>query len=108
MTIESKTLEHEGFTIRIDVEYDADTTPYEFDCYDKDQIEAWEQDEWFFVGYVYTALKNGVELAGESIWGSDYSHDRGIEEWIAEDDYHSDLVSQVVESAREKIKELTA
>lgn len=108
MTIESKTLEHEGFTIRIDVEPDFDTTPDWYDCYDEGQIEAWRRGEWIFVGYVYTALKNGVELAEESIWGTEYSDERGMDEWIAEDYYHPDLLSQVAESGREKIKELTA
>lgn len=107
---ESKTIEHDGFTIRIDVVQDSDYKPHDAECFTAEDIEAWNNDEWFFVGYVYTATKNGIELGEASIWGNPWDFPGGessIDAWIAEDYYHADLIRKAVTEARASIAKLS-
>lgn len=108
---ETKTIQHDGFTIRIDVEQDADYTPHDADCFSPEDIQAWENDEWHFVGYVYTAMKNGVELGSASIWGSPWGYgdeSSSIDSWIKENYYHPDLLNEATTEARATLAQLTA
>ena len=63
----------DGFDITARIEYDYDTKPTDFDCYDDAQIEAWRNDEWFYGGVVLSVSRNGVELTDHaaSLWGID-------------------------------------
>ena len=109
-TIESKTIEHDGFTVTIEMVEDADTTPFDSDCYCESDIEAWRNDEWRYVGFVYTASLEGVVLGEASIWGTELDFPGGkmdgIDAWIAEDYYHPELVSEAIEDARAMLKRL--
>ena len=105
--IDTKEFEHDGFTVRIKVVYDTDVTPHEFECYSPEQIEAWREDQWFYVGYVYTASRNGVELGESSIWGSEWFDDSSIDAWIEEDYYHPGLMQECITEARQVLKALT-
>ena len=111
-TIESKTIEHDGFTVTIKMVEDTDSTPFDFECYDESDIKAWRNDEWRYVGFVYTAIREGVELGLSSIWGTelDFPGDKmdGIEAWIAENYYHPDLMAEAINDARATLKRLTA
>ena len=111
-TIESKTIKHDGFTITIEMVEDTDTTPFEFECYGESDIEAWRNDEWRYVGFVYTAIREGVRLGTSSIWGTELDFPGGkmdgIGSWIAEDFYHPGLVSDAIDDARATLKRLTA
>lgn len=68
------TLHHVSVTIR--VVPDEDTQPSDFDCYDDEQIEAWRNDEWRFVGVIVTAEASAgmcaVTIEGPGLWGIDY------------------------------------
>lgn len=63
----------DGFDIVAHIEYDHDTRPTDFDCYDDEQIKAWCNDEWFFCGIVLAVSRNNVELTDHaaSLWGVD-------------------------------------
>lgn len=63
----------EGFDIVACIEYDHDTRPTDFDCYDDEQIKAWREDEWSFCGIVLAVSRNGVQLTDHaaSLWGID-------------------------------------
>ena len=63
----------EGFDIVARIEYDCDTRPTDFDCYDDEQIKAWREDEWFFCGIVLAVSRNGIDLTDHaaSLWGID-------------------------------------
>lgn len=109
--IESKTLPHGRFTIRIDVVPDSVATPFDADCYSDADIERWKNDEWHYVGIVYTAMIDGIELGESSIWGTEYDlvdSPDFISDWIAEDYYHPDLLSEAISEARAAIASLTA
>lgn len=110
-TIETTTIEHDGFTVRIDVVPDSDATPFDADCYSAEDIDAWRNDEWFYVGYVYTAYCEGIELGSASIWGSEWDFpgtDSSIDAWITEDYYHPDLLNECTTEARDAIDRLAA
>ena len=110
--IERKTIQHDGFTVTVEMVEDTDTTPFDFECYDESDIEAWRNEAWRYVGFVYTARREGVALGEASIWGTelDFPGDKmdGIDAWIAEDFYHPDLMSEAIDDARSTIKRLTA
>ena len=111
-TIESKTIEHDGFTVTIEMVEDTDTTPFDFECYDESDIEAWRNDEWRYVGFVYTASREGVDLGEASIWGTEWNFPGGkmdgIDAWILENYYHPGLLSEAIDDARATLKRLTA
>ena len=111
-TIESKTIERDGFTVTLEMVEDTDSTPFDADCYDESDIEAWRNDEWRYVGFVYTASREGVDLGEASIWGTEWNFPGGtmdgIDAWIEEDYYHPDLVSEAINDARATLKRLTA
>lgn len=70
------------FTFTARIEYDSDTRPEDFDCFDpKDPeygkenaaiIAAWRNGRWFYCGIVISAQYNGVTLPDSylaSLWG---------------------------------------
>ena len=60
-----------GFTIRAIIAEDRDTSPSDYDCYTREEIEQWKNDEWFFCGVVLSVYKAGVCLSANaaSLWG---------------------------------------
>lgn len=80
----------EGFDITARVEYDHDTRPTDFDCYDDAQIKAWRDDEWFYCGVVLAVSRNGVELTDHaaSLWGIECNIDN-------DNDYLSELCAEI-------------
>ena len=65
--------EHEGYDFVARLMADIDSHVNDSGCYSKKQIEAWKNDEWFFVGVVVSVSKNNVELSdyAASLWGID-------------------------------------
>jgi hypothetical protein len=52
------------------IHYDGVTSIHEFECYDAEQIAAYTQGHWAFVGIVVTAERGGVYLGTfASLWG---------------------------------------
>lgn len=110
-SIDSKTFEHDGFDVTIYVVPDADSSPFDAECYSQSDVQAWRDDEWFYVGFVYVASRDGIELGSASIWGTEWdfpgANDSSIDAWIAEDYYHPDLLKEAVTEARAEIVRLT-
>ena len=99
------TLEKEGIIFAVSLEYDDVCKPTDFDCYSKEEIQAWERDEWSYCGIVFRAEKNGVGLGiVESLWGiaiGDYFKDYHV--FIS--DTVEDMVSEAVKEALKRVQE---
>lgn len=109
-SIDSKTIEHDGFTVTIHMVPDSDSTPFDADCYSASDIAAWRNDEWQYVGFIYSASRNGVQLGEASIWGTELDFPGGtidgIDAWIAENYYHPDLLAECADDARATLSTL--
>lgn len=95
----------DGFDITAKIEFDADTKPTGFDCYSKNQITAWKNDEWFFCGVVLSVSRNGVELSDHaaSLWGVDCnfpSRRKNPNSYLSE--VCGELQSEALEAARKE------
>ena len=53
------------------IQFDRDTRPENFDCYEAKHIAQWRRDEWFFCGVVLAIEVNGrtVKDYVGSLWG---------------------------------------
>jgi hypothetical protein len=52
------------------IHHDDGNALQDFDCYRREQIEAWKRDDWEFVGVEITASRAGVDLGFfASLWG---------------------------------------
>lgn len=71
MAGDSVTFEDGNFTFEVTLEYDETTTPYDYDCIDKEDINRWEKDEWFYGGLIVSVRYNGVVISDNSVslWG---------------------------------------
>lgn len=109
-TLETLTVQHDGFDVRIEMQYDPDNTPYGVDCYTPAQIEDWRNDGWHYVGFVYTASRAGIPLGHASIWGTELNIEGGtiggIADWIREDYYHPDMLADAIHDARSSLQAL--
>ncbi len=69
MSIDRITPFHEGnVTITVAVEEDTDSTPFEFECYSPEDIAAWRNDRWLYVGLVASVELDGVVIGEDSLW----------------------------------------
>lgn len=77
---------NEGFDFVARLEYDADTKPTDFECYDPKDVQRWKSDEWFYVGVVLSVYRNGVELSDHaaSLWGIDCNFSDKSNAYISE------------------------
>lgn len=51
---------------------DEDTRPHDYDCYSRDDIERWLNDEWYFAGVIISAERKGwTHDHLDSLWGID-------------------------------------
>ena len=99
------------FTARI--EFDDDTSPDEFDCFDVNcpdygeenakYIRAWRNGEWFYCGIAISAEYNGFALPGNylaSLWGIEANFPG------SDNAYLSEVVSELLPEAKERATEL--
>ena len=63
----------DGFDFVARIESDCDTRPDQSECYTPRQVQAWNNNEWFYCGVVLSVYFNGVELSDHaaSLWGID-------------------------------------
>lgn len=59
-----------GFEIRAEL-YPDDTRVDDYEYSDED-IKAWREDDWSFVGVVVTASLDGIDLGSSSLWSLEY------------------------------------
>ena len=65
-------------------EYDEITRAHDYDCYNKEEIERWNNDEWFYVGLKANAdfiFEQGYSkvimwnaLRSDGLWGIDFDY----------------------------------
>jgi hypothetical protein len=80
--IESETIEDPrapGISYRIDILADHDASPADYglypqSCYTASQYEAWQHNEWCYVGVVVTPVIGGMEFSdcSESLWAVEF------------------------------------
>jgi hypothetical protein len=63
----------EGFDFEARIEYDTESKPTDFDCYSKEDVIRWKNDEWFYCGIVISVSFKDIELSNHaaSLWGID-------------------------------------
>lgn len=52
-----------GLRFRVDVDHDPEAAPFEADCYDDEQVEAWKRDRWEYVIVTVTPEFEGELIA---------------------------------------------
>jgi hypothetical protein len=72
------------YDMRAVLHHDGDTKPTDSDGYTDDDIQAWAQDEWFYVGVVVTASLGGTDLGSASLWGVDCNFRGGDNSYLSE------------------------
>ena len=85
------------FTFTARLEYDSDTTPEDYDCFDVADpnygaknaaiIKAWRDYEWFYCGVVISAKYNGVKLPDSylaSLWGVEANFPNSDNKYLSE------------------------
>ncbi len=79
---DTSTVEHGKYSITARIEFDHDARPTDYECYEQDEIDAWNNDDWFYCGVVLSVSYNGVEICDHaaSLWG--------IEANITDDNNH--------------------
>lgn len=112
-----------GYDLTLVAYYDQDTTPDEFDCYTDKQTQAWKEDLWHFVTLEVCASKSGITLGQDFLGGVEFGwipitdeNDNqtgevriNLDSIASESDaYLDDLISQAIDEATLKLKELTA
>ena len=91
--------EHGKFDFKVRLEFDDISTPYDFDCYDKFDIERWKNGEWFYGGLVVSAWYNGFQLSEHitSLWG--------IECNFVNNNHLTECAGELLEEAIEEVME---
>lgn len=78
-----------SFVVELHADYDAN--PRDFDCYDADQLAAWDRGEWRFVGMVpILSLDVGdceVEVKGPGLWAVEWGDLPGMDSGMGETSY---------------------
>lgn len=78
-TIESRDIERDGITYRVTISYDTRATPYDFDCYTREDIAAWKNNDWHYIIIDVLPIINGEEIweAQESLGRTEYGYSPG-------------------------------
>jgi|688.fasta_scaffold80666_6 hypothetical protein len=65
--------------------FDDQCQPSDFDCYDEQQIERWQKDEWYFVGVVLSLQSHDGTIKAHlgSLWGNE-CHLGDNDDWLTE------------------------
>lgn len=119
-TIEMRDLgERDGFDLVAYKVTDEETSVDEFDCYEQVDVEAWEADDWAFVGVIVKVFKHGVELGTDSLWGVEDGYSPGFksearptgvvdgfDHTLGGDGSSYDLPGEAIERAKEALAKL--
>lgn len=106
--IERRTLSRRGpFDLAAHTVPDLDMTPFDVEAYDPEDIEAWKNDEWHYVGLVVTASLDGLALGEASLWGIEDGYSPGFGSGGYADpfvpEYLEDLAREATEEAGAKL-----
>lgn len=71
----------------------------------REVMAAWERDDWFYVGVIVTASRNGVKLGEASLWGVDcnYPGPRGNAYLL---EVANEIAGEAISEARSKLATL--
>lgn len=119
--IDSTQLEPEnGYDLRLEIDHDPFAGLQDSECYTPKQVEAWKNDEWYFVTVEVIASKAGVDLGSGSYGGIEYgyyTYTNDKDEIVSQSEITvkdvanyvgSELAGEAISNADEKLKELTA
>lgn len=101
----------DGFNVVAKMVADESDAPNS-ETYSPDQIAAWKQDKWHFVGIIVTVSRAGVELGEDSVYGLELGLPAGHNPLTEGDidtfahEYGHDLVNNAMEEAEQKLREL--
>lgn len=97
---------HEGYMIKATLHADSDTHVRDFDCYSREDVRRWMNDEWFYVGVVLSVSYNGIEIDDQaaSLWGIDCNFPGGTNAYLSE--CAIELQDEAIESAKVKHKQM--
>ena len=60
----------DGYRLTLTVHDDTDSRPDDVECFDPEDIEAWREDRWRYVGIEVAVVDDdGEELASYAVWG---------------------------------------
>jgi hypothetical protein len=100
----------DGFDITARIEYDSDTRPDDYDCFDVNDpdhgeenkviVDSWRNDEWFYCGVVLSVSRNDmlIDNHAASIWGVECNLPDSGNSYLGE--LAAELESEALESAR--------
>lgn len=83
------------------LEYDQDSTPYDFDCYSAADINRWKAEEWFYGGVVLSIEVDGEKVRDHvaSLWRIDVN--------FGEDNsYLAEVANDLLEEAKDEIHDI--
>lgn len=117
-TIETKSLGTlEGFDIEARIVPDDDAhTDEDWRLLDRDARDAYDREEWSYVGTIITASREGIELGSASLWGSEYGLIPGVWGWVSPlngtgidfvNGYGPDLIAEAIAEAKATLARLT-
>lgn len=88
------------FTVRLEQDYD--TSPNDYDCYERRDIERWYNNEWFYGGLIVSVTYNDIPLDDHaaSLWGIECNFVDG------NNDHLNDIALELVDEAREQAPQL--
>jgi hypothetical protein len=99
----------DGFEINARIVPDTDARPDDCDCYDAEDLAAWQRDDWSYVGTIVTASREGIELGESSLWGSEYGSLPTVDHFVNPLDgtgdefvngYGPQLIAEAIEEAK--------
>lgn len=91
------------YTYTARIERDDDSRPEDWDCYDKDAIDAWRNNEWWFCDIVISAAYNDIELPDDYLasLGSIEANFPG-----SDNKYLAEVVDELLPEAKERAQAL--
>ena len=86
--------------------FDDNTTPSDFDCYSEEQVKAWRNAEWHFIGVIARAhievVRNGhgtiYTIDSPGIWGVESDSGDHLDELYREQ--REELLADLIEMAK--------
>lgn len=108
----------DGFDLRLVIDHDPWGNITDFDGYTAKQVEAWKNDEWYFVNAEVIASRAGIDLGSQSYCSIEYGtytmtddkdnfegkKDIGIDEIV--EYVGAELAGEAISYAKEKLQEL--
>ena len=103
--------ESEGYKIKATLHDDTCTHVNDYECYSQEEIQAWKNDEWFYVGVVLSVSCNGIEIDDHaaSLWGIDCNFPCGTNAYLSECalEMQEEAIDQAKIKHKQMIKALT-